>query len=194
MLSSRRAALTQPSPCPRGFPRTATAGPYDELLRSLVSAHKERPTLSLTVPLAGQLTAAVRLLLDTASPGRRICLVPVPSAGSTVRERGFDAAWALARRTARTLRDSDGLDVVATKALAQRRGVLDQSGLDAGARRRNLAGRLRMARRPPPGYGVVVVDDVVTTGSTLTEASRVLGEHQIILVGAATVASTVRLR
>jgi adenine/guanine phosphoribosyltransferase-like PRPP-binding protein len=41
---------------------------------------------------------------------------------------------------------------------------------------------------------VVLVDDLVTTGSSLTEAARALREARIPVLGAATVAATVRLR
>ena len=49
----------------------------------------------------------------------------------------------------------------------------DSVGLSSDARQRNIAGRVRMTG-PAPGGEVVVVDDVVTTGATATEAVRVL--------------------
>jgi predicted amidophosphoribosyltransferase len=71
------------------------------------------------------------------------------------------------------------------------RRVRDSAGLDAAQRRTNLAGRYR-ARPGAPGARLVLVDDVVTSGATLTEAARALraaGEH---LVLAAVVAATPR--
>ena len=118
-------------------------------------------------------------------------LVPVPSAGRAVRERGLDATRTLARAAARRLTHPARVTVVS--ALAQARRVQDQAGLTAGERRRNLAGGFRI-RRAVDGLPVVVVDDVVTTGSSLTEAVRVLETAGVNVLGAATVAATVRLR
>ncbi|HKN43453.1 MAG TPA: phosphoribosyltransferase family protein, partial [Propionibacteriaceae bacterium] len=61
------------------------------------------------------------------------------------------------------------------------------------ARQANLAGAFRL-RRPLSAAAVVLVDDLVTTGSSLAEAARVLSEAKVPVLGAATVAATVRLR
>jgi len=45
-------------------------------------------------------------------------------------------------------------------------------GLSAGARQRNIAGRVML--RGPVGGEVLLVDDVVTTGATADESVRVL--------------------
>ena len=52
--------------------------------------------------------------------------------------------------------------------------MADQAGLGAAARQENLAGAFRL-RRPISAAAAVLVDDLVTTGSSLTEAARVLG-------------------
>jgi predicted amidophosphoribosyltransferase len=49
-------------------------------------------------------------------------------------------------------------------------------------------------RRPISTSAAVLVDDLVTTGSSLTEAARVLRRAGITVLGAATVAATVRAR
>jgi predicted amidophosphoribosyltransferase len=78
-------------------------------------------------------------------------------------------------------------------ALTQGRRVADQAGLRAAARQENLFGAFRL-RRPITTGAAVLVDDLVTTGSSLTEAARVLRAARIRVLGAATVAATVRLR
>jgi predicted amidophosphoribosyltransferase len=62
----------------------------------------------------------------------------------------------------------------------------------ARARQQNLAGAFRL-RGPIKAGTVVIVDDLVTTGSSLTEAARVLRAAGMPVLGAATVAATVRL-
>ena len=190
----------RPEPCPPGFPRTWTAGSYDVLARGLVSAHKERSALGLTRVLGERLALAVLALLEEAGElepptgaDRSVLLVPVPSARRAVRARGFDAGLALARAAAHRLPDAR-----AGPLLTSTRRVADQSGLGAAERQANLAGALRLRadsgwwRRSAARGPVVVVDDVVTSGASLTEAVRALGVGGVPVLGAATVAATVR--
>jgi predicted amidophosphoribosyltransferase len=193
-LAGRRPFFTTPVPCPDGFPITVSSAPYDRILRRLINAHKERQALILTRFLAERLALSVYALLTSeayASRATRIVLVPIPSAARTVRQRGFDATSSMARIAARRLRGR--YLISAQTVLTQARPVADQAGLGARARRENLAGALRV-RRPIKAGAVVLVDDLVTTGSSLTEAARALREARIPVLGAATVAATVRLQ
>jgi predicted amidophosphoribosyltransferase len=125
----------------------------------------------------------------------RLVLVPAPSAARANRERGLDAGRTLARSAARRHSRVDPRPIVVRSWLRQRIPVRDQSGLDAGERADNLAGALlaRWPAKPRPRDAVIVVDDVVTTGATLTEAVRALRAAGVDVVGAATVAATTRL-
>jgi predicted amidophosphoribosyltransferase len=78
------------------------------------------------------------------------------------------------------------MDVRVTRCLVVVRNVRDQAGLSSTERAENLRGAYG-ARRVPTG-SVVVIDDIVTTGATLTEAVRVLSDRGAEVVGAATVA------
>jgi predicted amidophosphoribosyltransferase len=189
-LGERVPVPTRPDPCPPGFPATWTGGPYDRLAQRLVSAHKERSALGLSAVLGEVLALAVLGLLDeTAGRGVPVRLVPVPSARRAVRGRGFDAGLALARATAARLPGAR-----ADALLEPARRVADQSGLGAAERHANLAGAYR--RRPRAGRRggapVVVVDDVVTSGASLTEAVRALEAGGAAVLGAATFAATRR--
>lgn len=193
-VAGRRPFLTTPVPCPGGFPVTVTSSIYDPILRGLISAHKERQALALTGFLAERLALSVHGLLASEPYTiriSRIVLVPIPSAARAVRRRGFDATASMARLAARRLRVRYPMAV--RSALAQGRRVADQSGLDAAARHENLAGAFRL-RRPISTGAAVLVDDLVTTGSSLTEAARVLRAASIPVLGAATVAATVRVQ
>jgi predicted amidophosphoribosyltransferase len=197
-LRAQPTRLTRPTPCPAGFPVTATAGPYDDVHRGLLGAHKEDQALMLTSLLGDRLAASVaELLRAVLVPGDEpVLLVPVPSAAAVVRERGFDATAALAGRAARRL--SAHRPVRTARLLAQHRGLADQSGLDAAQRAANLRGGLRLrrgwatARARTDGPALVVVDDLVTTGASLTEAADRLVEAGFEVLGAATVSATVR--
>ena len=197
-LLAQPARLTAPTPAPPGFPLTATAGAYDDVHRGLITAHKEEQALSLTSLLGDRLAVAVAELLAVRGVGadEPVVLVPVPSAARVVRDRGFDATGALAKRAARRL--GVGRTTVVAALLTQQRGLADQAGLDSVERAANLRGGLRLRRGiaprlvPPDGAALVVVDDLVTTGASLTEAVRCLDAGGYDVLGAATVSATVR--
>jgi len=173
--------------------------PYDALVSHLVTAHKDHGALGLAPILAGPLAMSVQALLRHCGRRGPVLLVPVPSAAAAVRRRGYDATATLARLAARRLRPRYAVRVL--RLLAQRAGVRDQAGLTAAERSRNLEGALRLRAaatwfRDPGGMAdgcaVVLVDDVVTTGSSLAEATRVLHRAGVPVLGAATVAATQR--
>ncbi|MEO6206279.1 MAG: phosphoribosyltransferase family protein [Mycobacteriales bacterium] len=177
----------RPTPAPPGFPPCAAAADYAGPVQAALLAHKERGRLDLVRALAPLLAAAVACLEPS---GVRLLLVPVPSRRSVVRARGQDHARRLAERTALLLR-ARGLDTSVARALTPARALADQSGLASGARAANLAGALR-ATPLAPHVQVVVVDDVVTSGATLAEATRALRAAGVPILGAATVAATRR--
>ncbi|MET8459994.1 ComF family protein [Streptomyces parvulus] len=192
-LSGTPPRRVRPDPEPAGLPPVHAAAPYADEVRAALLAHKERGVLALTPPLGEALAAAVRAgLLATGSgvggpagfgvggpdgsPGP-VLLVPVPSARRAVRRRGHDPARRIALAAAGELRRT-GTPARVAALLRQRHAVADQAGLDARQRLDNLAGALAVA----PGGGrllcgggpVVLVDDLMTTGASLTEAARAL--------------------
>lgn len=202
-----------PSPVPDGLPRVYAAVPYADEVRAVLLAHKERGALRLAVPLGAVLAEAVRSAMLRAafgagpgsgsgaySRGREepsrgpLTLVPVPSARSAVASRGHDPVRRIALAATRELR-REGRPARVLAVLRQRRAVADQAGLTARQRLANLDGALGLV----PGSGkelaegqVVLVDDLVTTGASLVEAARALGEQAVGVTSAAVVAFSPR--
>lgn len=194
---SGHVALSMPTPCPPGLAPSWAAGEYDALLRTLLLGHKEEHQFGLRSTLGSLLSQAVAGMLTECAVrrGQQVLLIPVPSQPATVRARGHDATRVLARIAARDLRML-GYDAHPEHLLRVGR-VRDQAGLDSTERHANLTGsmscrpqvRRRLAAR---GVGVwaVVVDDVLTTGSTAREAQRSLEASGIPVLGIAAVAAT----
>lgn len=197
-LCSDCLALLRAGPFRTAAGTWAAAG-YSGAVRAALLAHKERGRLGLVTPLGDALGSAVQAAVRAAGlpPARGLLVVPVPSRASVVRARGHDPTLRLARRACRALRRSDpGRSVALAPVLRLVRPTVDQAGLDADQRAANQAGAMAV-RAPHAGLGraaVVVVDDVVTTGSTLAEAVRALRAASGQVVGHAAVAATPRRR
>lgn len=187
--SARR---VRPSPEPPGLPPVYAAGRYGDEVRAVVLAHKERGALGLARPLGAALVgAAVRAAAGARTgSGGPLLLVPVPSARRAVAQRGHDATARIARAAARELR-RQGVPARAAAVLRQRRPVADQSRLGAADRLANLAGAVEAAGAAVAllaALPVVLVDDLMTTGASLTVAARAVAIVGGRVAGAAVVA------
>ena len=113
-------------------------------------------------------------------------VVPLPLSRSRRRERGFNQAELLAEPVAERLRAR-----WRPGALRKIADTPPQAGLSREARRRNLAGAFRARERTVRGRRVLLVDDVMTTGTTLSEAARTLRRAGAKRVDVAVVARAV---
>lgn len=150
---------TQPA-----FDATVAALPYVFPVDRLVQALKYGRRLALTRFLSG-------LLEPFAPPRGPAVVVPMPLHPARLRERGFNQAAEIARPLARAW----GLPFD-TDAVERVRDTAPQATLPWLERRRNMRGAFR-CQGSFAGRTVVVVDDVMTTGSTLDELARTLKSH-----------------
>jgi competence protein ComFC len=110
-------------------------------------------------------------------------IVPVPLHAAKQRERGFNQAILLAR----SLSARSGIPVSVT--LQRVRYTKTQTAFDRAERMQNLRNAFRLRPgRDVRGLRVLLVDDVLTTGSTLSECARVLKRGGATSVYAATAA------
>ncbi|AKU16235.1 ComF family protein [Luteipulveratus mongoliensis] len=185
---------TRPSPAPDGFPPTWAMTTYEDPVRRAIVEHKDSGRADLVPLLAAWWRDAAAGALSgdphaCAALGQApVFVVPAPSSGSARRQRGRDP-WAEVTRAAVA-----GVSTLSFhRCLTQVRRVADQSGLDAAARWDNLHAAMAV-RDPGPLRGAVclVSDDVLTSGATLTEASRALYAAGARHVCAAVLAATQR--
>lgn len=121
-------------------------------------------------------------------------VVWVPSRRGAVRRRGHDALGGVVEVAVRLLHTA-GVPVIGVDALKQRGRVADQATLTAAQRTANLRGALEVkSHAGVAGRRIVLVDDVVTTGASLTEAARALRAAGAEPLAAATIAATPRRR
>ena len=96
-------------------------------------------------------------------------LIPVPLHHLRMLKRGFNQAYELAGHIGRSL------DIpVLAGSLRRHKSTKAQSGLNRKQRRKNVRGAFYWHGRRKPGLHVALVDDVMTTGTTVTECARVL--------------------
>ena len=167
--------------CPAGHepfqPRFIVAlGAYDVALGAAVQALKYEGLRAVAAPLgrmlAGRVGAAVRCR----------AVVPVPTAPRKRRERGFGHAELIAGHLARQL-ETPHFD----NAIRFARRVADQTRLSPTRRRANMHEAFIVSPEAEiKGKDIVVVDDVMTTGATISEAARAL-----LAAGAATVTGAI---
>jgi ComF family protein len=154
------ACLHDPPPFCSSFVPFRYAYPLDHLVRGL----KFRNELACGRVL-GQMFA--RSVLERTEPMPQ-AIVPVPLARRRYRQRGYNQASELALAIRRAI----GVAVMSDVAIRQRE-TAEQAGLDRKARRRNVTGAFATVA-PLLARHVAILDDVVTTGSTVRELAAVL--------------------
>ena len=137
---------------------------HDGVARRALQRLKYGGAARLAGPLAAAALASFDELLAISGPAP---LVPVPVNVVRARERGYNQALLLAR----ALAAARGLPV--HDLLARSRATARQHGLDRSARLANLRAAFTVRRAPAPAR-VIVVDDILTTGATLSACAAVL--------------------
>jgi competence protein ComFC len=151
-----------------GFQSARAPLKYDGVGNEIVHALKYRGDIRVVERLA------VPLMLQVLDVGRFDAVVPVLLHRSRLRKRGFNQAELLARGVAEKMQAtvSDTLEVV--------RSTRDQVELSAAQRRANVAGAY--SPTVPLRGKILLVDDVFTTGATMSACATTLvraGAHEV---------------
>jgi ComF family protein len=161
--------LRHPSPITSGRAAFRYAWPVHHLLRAL----KYEGALPHARVLGRLLGHCVAQTLGSCAPD---CFCPVPLAPRRWAERGYNQAAEIGREVARCVRVPMRLDLV-----ERVRETNEQVGLSKPERRRNVRRAFKVCT-PVQGLHIAVLDDVVTTGSTVRELAGALhraGAHRI---------------
>ena len=152
---------------PPPFDGLRAACVYEGLARDLVHALKYRGMTALVPSIGALCTDALR-----AEDHGFDVVVPVPLHGARKRARGYNQAELLAKYVGGQLEipvESGGLE--------RHRPTSQQArSSDAQERQRNVAGAFRGRPKLVEGRSVLLIDDVTTTGATLTACTEALKE------------------
>jgi competence protein ComFC len=151
------------------------------IVRHVILDFKYGRQIHLRHPVARWLVAA---LDDDRLRGRHFnIIIPVPLHPARERQRGFNQAGLLAELL------SAHVSIQARPALERIRYTTTQTAFDRAERMENLHGAFRLRKNADVrDLHVLLIDDVLTTGSTLSECARVLKEAGARSVHAATAA------
>ncbi len=152
---------------PPPFDRTFAAFAYRFPLNQLIPLIKYQGQTGHLGWLADCLACALQDNASSLPQALPQVLIPIPLAPSRLRRRGYNQAALLAGRLGRQLGITTDL-----RSLTKPKETAHQMELKGEARRRNLRGAFSWRG---PAYGhVALIDDVMTTGTTVSEISRLL--------------------
>ncbi len=158
-------------------------GMHTGITRKIITNIKERGAKPAFTFLAGELKDRVNAAVAAADLAKekagsaplKTVVAHLPRSAEAVRRYGFDQAKELSAALMRCT----GLRY--TRLLVRSRDGVAQKGLNATERKENIRGAFRL-RRQPIGLRVILVDDIVTTGTGMAEAA-----HMLLKAGAAEV-------
>jgi predicted amidophosphoribosyltransferase len=159
---------------------------YNACAQRIILAAKEDGMVIARKTLASAIAASLALFSEQVG-NRPLTLIPVPSSNKANRLRGMAHGNELAKESSRIFFKLTGRRVSVVDLLRLARSVADQSGLNRVERSKNLHlayfansdGLAKLA-----GQDLILVDDVITSGSTAREAIRAISAAGGVLSGA----------
>lgn len=179
---------------------------FNPQVAALMHAYKELGRSALAAQFASAMVPGVQALsrrsagvqaadsAGTFATQRPTFLVPVPSQQSSIQDRGYSPAGLIVRQLVGLLEPRFGFsprNYFGGQTLLRR--VVeskDQAGLTQQDRLQNLHETMQSSKRAA-GKRVILVDDIVTTGSSLLESARALTAAGAQVIGFLTFAETI---
>ena len=170
------------------FTKAAAYGAYDGGLRELIHLLKYERVEPAAGVLGTMLAEAIGKLQVSS---KSLVVVPVPLYAGKRRERGFNQAELIAHKALKELALSYAQ--LMTDVVERIRPTASQIGLTRPQRRENMRGTFRVSHpNKIAGRDVLLVDDVLTTGTTASECARILRKASAQNVWVATVVRTLK--
>ncbi|MBV9086775.1 MAG: ComF family protein [Acidobacteriaceae bacterium] len=170
--------------------RALAYGSYESGLRELIHLLKYEHVRPAAGVLGRMLSEVVQ---ELAADFNTALVVPVPLHASKLRQRGFNQAEEIAKNALKELKTSRLQ--LPSGVLERRRATDSQTGLTRPQRLENIRGAFCVKPETKlmlAGRDIVLVDDVFTTGTTVSECARVLRRAGAERVFVATVARVLK--
>ena len=142
---------------------------YDSVMKRIISGYKDNEEIDKLMILYHLIRHMHRP--DVLARTGNVALVPTPTTDSRLVERGFNPVGILVRAMSYFWR------VPIWWGVARHDNAIHQRGLDKSQRLTNVKGDFYLIE-PPPVSALILFDDVVTTGSTISAIADVLWAHQ----------------
>jgi len=165
LISENETCLPCRNGAQRSYDRLWTLFPYTGKYRTLLTAYKFGKKLALANYFAEKV---IELLLNTEEM-KNVCLIPVPPRPGKIKNTGWDQVDYLVRRISKLSKGN----ICVYRRLKRRKSKI-QKQLNRKDRLENLKGRVCLNGTVPSA--AIVIDDVITTGSTMEACSSVLKE------------------
>lgn len=166
-----------------GLSKLVSLWPFEDEVQKVIHDFKYAGMKSLGDQIGGEMA---QLLLAEPEYVQSDLIVPVPLHKTRMRQRGYNQSTILSRAISQSIQVP-----VESKVLMRIRNTKSQANLNAEQRQRNVDGAFQ-TRAPEPVVGktILLVDDVCTTGATLSGCARALLRAGAGRVLAATAAKT----
>lgn len=175
------------------YTRAVSFGAYENELREMIHLLKYKHVKTAADFLGALIAESATMLAPEMSDS--VLVIPVPLYKRKLSERGFNQAEMLAYATTSRLskQSKQTKFELKTSVLFRRRATESQVGMTREQRKTNLRGAFAVPRKDRvKGRDILLIDDVLTTGSTVGECARVLRRAGAARVWVATAARAVK--
>jgi len=164
------------------FDKARSIGKYDGTLRKAIHGFKYNEKSLLSEPLSQILAAVGKEILETENYDT---IIPVPLHSKRLRQRGFNQAQVLAKKAGEIW----GIRVD-TRSLERKKWAPPQTLLTRKERHKNIKGTFYCRPERIRDKNLLLIDDVYTSGSTVSECAKVLKKNGALKVDVLTLART----
>ena len=155
---------------------------YNKEAASIILLAKENFNTQAIKVLSKSIADSIIFALKDLSISQSVSIVTVPSSKSSIRRRGRDHIDYLAIEVVKQIK-YQGFACEYVPLLIVKKNIKDQSKLNGRQRIENTKGKFGLRGCEFPQDAIFLIDDLVTTGSSMSEAIRALSEAKMRISG-----------